>query len=175
MDEVMESRETSKENVKENVKERILQIMNREGLKAAAFADNINVAQATLSQILRGRNMPSMDFLLRLRQRYPDVSLDWLLTGEGVMSESPANAETVTSSSLDMNNEDYPLFAENAENPTERPRVSENRKDFALGKPQNTPKEIVRQEVIYKEKPVRKITEIRIFFDDNTYETFKPA
>ena len=109
MDEVMESRETSKENVKENVKERILQIMNREGLKAAAFADNINVAQATLSQILRGRNMPSMDFLLRLRQRYPDVSLDWLLTGEGIMSESPANAETVTSSSLDMNNEDYPL------------------------------------------------------------------
>ena len=26
----------------------------------------------------------------------------------------------------------------------------------------------------YIEKPARKITEIRIFFDDNTYETFRP-
>lgn len=46
---------------------------------------------------------------------------------------------------------------------------------MALAKPLNTPKEIVKQEIIYKERPPRKITEIRIFFDDNTYETFKPA
>ena len=36
------------------------------------------------------------------------------------------------------------------------------------------PKEIVKQEIRYIEKPARKITEIRIFFDDNTYETFRP-
>ena len=29
-------------------------------------------------------------------------------------------------------------------------------------------------EIRYIEKPARKITEIRIFFDDNTYETFRP-
>lgn len=40
--------------------------------------------------------------------------------------------------------------------------------------PQKVNKETVKQEVIYKERPPRKITEIRIFFDDNTYETFKP-
>jgi hypothetical protein len=39
---------------------------------------------------------------------------------------------------------------------------------------ENTPKEIVKQEIRYIEKPARKITEIRIFFDDNTYETFRP-
>ena len=42
---------------------------------------------------------------------------------------------------------DYPLFAENPENLTKGPDETENRKE---------------------------ITEIRIFFDDNTYETFKP-
>ena len=31
-----------------------------------------------------------------------------------------------------------------------------------------------KQAVMYKERPQRKITEIRIFFDDNTYETFTP-
>jgi hypothetical protein len=49
-----------------------------------------------------------------------------------------------------------------------------NRKEIASETDQNAGKEIVRQEVIYKEKAARKITEIRIFFDDNTYEIFKP-
>ena len=46
--------------------------------------------------------------------------------------------------------------------------------EIALEAPVNTPKEIVKQEIVYKERPPKKITEIRIFFDDNTYETFKP-
>ena len=35
-------------------------------------------------------------------------------------------------------------------------------------------KEIIREEVKYIEKPHPKITEIRIFFDNGTYEVFKP-
>lgn len=162
------------ENVKENVPKRIEQIMAREGLKAGEFADSINVAQATISQILRGRNMPSTDILLRLHQRYPDISLDWLLTGEGEMSENNKSNET-TSPTAEMGNDDYPLFAENPKKTSERTSLPENRKEIALEKGQNSTKEIVHQEIIYKERPPRKITEIRIFFDDNTYETFKPA
>ena len=33
---------------------------------------------------------------------------------------------------------------------------------------------VVKQEIIYKEKPARNIAEIRIFYDDGTYETFTP-
>ncbi|MBQ8501009.1 MAG: helix-turn-helix domain-containing protein [Bacteroides sp.] len=165
-----------KEDVKKNVQDRIMQIMAREGLKAGEFADSINVAQATISQILRGRNMPSTDILLRLHQRYPDISLDWLLTGEGRMSSLEQTDDlhpSLASSGAAIDENDYPLFAENAKNPSEGPAVSENRKDFASEKVQNAIKEVVRQEVIYKERPARKITEIRIFFDDCTYETFK--
>jgi hypothetical protein len=43
-----------------------------------------------------------------------------------------------------------------------------------LRTPVYAPKEIVREEVKYIEKPARKITEIRIFFDNGTYETFRP-
>ena len=50
----------------------------------------------------------------------------------------------------------------------------ENRKEFALRGTENVAKGVVKQEIRYIEKPVRKITEIRIFFDDNTYETFRP-
>ena len=69
---------------------------------------------------------------------------------------------------------DYPLFAENPENLSNGPEESKNRKEIALETALKSPKEIVKQEIIYKERPPRKITEIRIFFDDNTYETFRP-
>lgn len=38
----------------------------------------------------------------------------------------------------------------------------------------NTPKKTVQETVKYIDKPQRKITEIRIFYDDQTWETFVP-
>ncbi|MBD9092713.1 MAG: XRE family transcriptional regulator [Bacteroides oleiciplenus] len=150
-----------------SIKDRFKMIMERERLTAGAFAESIGVAQATISHILGPRNKyPSTEVILRLHQRYNDINLEWLLTGEGEMSN--------TSDSSIESGFDYPLFAENAINPSEVTSHAENRKEIALETPINTPKEVVKQEIIYKERPPRKITEIRIFFDDNTYETFKP-
>ena len=59
--------------------------------------------------------------------------------------------------------------------PATDPGIPENRKEMGLRDIRKDVKEAVLQEVIYKERPVRKITEIRIFFDDNTYETFTPT
>lgn len=141
-------------------------IMDREKLTAGAFAESIGVAQATISHILGPRNKyPSTEVILRLHQRYDDINLEWLLTGKGSMSKNPT---------MENSEFDYPLFAENPENAANEPDETENRKEIAFETTQKAPKEIVRQEIIYKERPPRKITEIRIFFDDNTYETFKP-
>lgn len=139
-----------------SIKDRFKMIMDREQLTAGAFAESIEVAQATISHILASRNNPSTEVILKLHKRYNDINLEWLLTGKGNMSNN--------SPSVENNGFDYPLFADNPE----------NRKEIALEAPVNTPKEIVKQEIIYKERPPKKITEIRIFFDDNTYETFKP-
>ena len=145
-----------------SIKDRFKMIMEREKLTAGAFAESIGVAQATISHILGPRNKyPSTEVILRLHQRYSDINLEWLLTGQGNMSND-ADSSASTPENIGA---DYPLFAENAENAAKGP----------LGRLVNTPKEIVKQEIIYKERPPRKITEIRIFFDDNTYETFKPA
>ena len=139
-------------------------IMDREKLTAGAFAESIGVAQATISHILGPRNKyPSTEVILRLHQRYNDINLEWLLTGQGEMSNTSSGSDSSIESGFD-----YPLFAENPVNP------SKDRKEIALETPANATKEIVKQEIIYKERPPRKITEIRIFFDDNTYETFKP-
>lgn len=146
-------------------------IMDREKLTAGAFAESIGASQATISHILSGRNKPSVELVLRVHQRYEDINLEWLLAGKGMMSNNSDKA----SPALAVPPQDYPLFAENAINPSGTSDNAENRKEMPPERNPNAPKEIVKQEIIYKERPPRKITEIRIFFDDNTYETFKPS
>ena len=89
-------------------------IMDREKLTAGAFAESIGVAQATISHILGPRNKyPSTEVILRLHQRYNDINLEWLLTGQGEMSNTPSDSDSSIESGLD-----YPLFAENSVNPS---------------------------------------------------------
>jgi transcriptional regulator with XRE-family HTH domain len=138
-----------------DIKDRIKQLMDYEQMTAAAFAEKIGVAPATISHTLGDRNKyPSTDFIMRLHESFEYISLNWLLTGNGEM--------------LMNNNEN------NEENPSNRTDDSKNRKDFGLDQQQNTSKSIVQQNIIYKETDIRRITEIRVFFDDNTYEIFKP-
>lgn len=144
------------------MKERILEIIKREHLTNADFAKKIDVSPATISSILTGRNHPSLDVVMKIHQAYKDLSLEWLLYGQGEMTCSK-EANSMPG-----------LFDEIPVNADKTPVASEYRKENAPKGPINVPKEIVKQEIRYIEKPQRKITEIRIFFDDNTYEIFRP-
>ena len=152
------------------IKDRIRMIMEREKVPPRVFAETIGVQQSTLSHILNDRNKPSLEVVMKVHQKYDYVNLEWLLYGEGEMMVS--EEETSFSSS----NSDYlpSLFDENLINSSKEPAIPENRKEMPLRNAENAPKEIVKQGIRYIEKPARKITEIRIFFDDNTYETFRP-
>jgi len=151
----------------EEIKDRIKQIMEQEELTSAAFADRIGVSQATLSHLFNGRNKyPSTEMLLKLHDSFPELSMDWLLYG------SEKKQETV--SDANYGNGDGDLFGDIFKDPANGTHIPEDRKEIRLGEPQKVSKSSVKQEIVYKERPLRKITEIRIFFDDNTYETFLP-
>ena len=68
--------------------ERINLILKSRNLNAAQFADEIGVQRSSVSHILTGRNNASLDFLLKVLTRYPEIDTDWLLTGKGVMVRS---------------------------------------------------------------------------------------
>ena len=56
-----------------SIKDRFKMIMDREQLTAGAFAESIEVAQATISHILASRNNPSTEVILKLHKRYNDT------------------------------------------------------------------------------------------------------
>jgi len=63
--------------------ERLTQILNHTGMNAAAFADKIGIQRSSISHLLSGRNKPSLDFILKILDTYPEFDLYWLLTGKG--------------------------------------------------------------------------------------------
>lgn len=62
---------------------RIETIISHLELTVSAFADEIGVQRSSLSHLLNGRNKPSLDFVMKLVDTYPQVDLYWLLKGEG--------------------------------------------------------------------------------------------
>ena len=147
------------------MKERIEEIMIEAKVTSSQFAKIIGVKQASLSHILTGRNNPSLDVIMKINQAYPGIHLEWLLYGKGEkgtvhesnLINSPENGEGQIIAPV-MNK----LF----------PADDINEIENTPGKPENIPS---MESVRYIERPPRKIVEVRIFYDDGTYETLTPS
>ena len=78
---------------------RLLQFLQAENITQTQLADTLSVARGSVSNILAGRNKPGYDFLESLILHYPNLNLEWLLSGKGKMyheNESPAAAADVS-------------------------------------------------------------------------------
>ena len=80
--------------------ERLKNWMESEYLKPSALADNIGVNRATISHILSGRNKPSIDFLEKLLNTYPDINANWLISGVGYMKSDIKEEELVSTKKI---------------------------------------------------------------------------
>lgn len=69
-------------NIEDFIK-RLELILEYYALNASSFADKIGVQRSSLSHLLSGRNKPSLDFVLKILDVYPEVDLYWLLNGKG--------------------------------------------------------------------------------------------
>ncbi len=78
-------------------------IFSNLNLTPSMFADQIGVQRSSISHLLSGRNKPSLDFVLKIVDTFPQIDLYWLL-GQKESSEtldmkvqrpSPAISEAV--------------------------------------------------------------------------------
>ena len=67
------------------MKSRIEEFLKAENKTSAQLAEEIGVQPSGISHILSGRNKPSLDFVLKMLERYPFISTEWLLFGKGSM------------------------------------------------------------------------------------------
>ena len=74
-------------NIEDFIK-RLEIILDYYSLNASSFADKIGVQRSSLSHLLSGRNKPSLDFILKILDVFPDVDLYWILNGKGTFPKS---------------------------------------------------------------------------------------
>ncbi|MEJ1222003.1 helix-turn-helix domain-containing protein [Sediminicola sp. 1XM1-17] len=58
-------------------------IMQYYDVSASAMADKIGVQRSSISHLLTGRNKPSLEFVMKVVDAFPEVNLYWLLQGDG--------------------------------------------------------------------------------------------
>jgi transcriptional regulator with XRE-family HTH domain len=73
-------------------------ILDYYGLNASSFADKIGVQRSSMSHLLSGRNKPSLDFVLKILDVFPDVDLYWILNGKGIF---PKNDDDIVNTKIE--------------------------------------------------------------------------
>lgn len=185
------------------MRDRIKQIIEREGMSQSQFADFIGVNRPTLSHVIAGRNNPSIEIMMKIHQKFPKINILWLLDGIGdyesnasanyspssldqhaddspwpSVAEEESIPSTPSSTSLpgdDVSSRFYQgeLFAENPVFTTENTGAVKKRKEMPLHPPPKAPYMSDTQTDYARKFLQRKIVEIKIFYDDGTYETFR--
>ena len=166
------------------MKDRIRQIMESQHMTQQVFADYIGTTPATLSGIFNDRTRPTINIVESIRKKFPDISLDWLMFGQGDMFKTKPAAEP------DLFNQ--PLSPDASQINDQAPRIGHvnptpsqpSRRDLSptttsagmnLESVKSTLRETLHEELKNIDKQRRHVLEIRVYYDDGSYESFAPA
>ena len=76
------------------MKERIEQIIRAKNLTATEFAMKLGIQPSNVSHLLAGRNNPSLEFVKKLKETFPEYNLDWIVFGKGPVTVSEPFKDT---------------------------------------------------------------------------------
>lgn len=175
----------------EDFKDRLLYIFENYFLNATTFADKIGVQRSSMSHILSGRNKPSLDFILKIYDAFPEINLPWLTLGEGEFSKKNINSTQVLASTTLLpkekeefiKNDEIEFEVKNFTTDTDEitpDNTLKNDNNIDIPNPllENKSEPIIEEEKVINtnQLPVfdEKIDQVMIFYKDGTFKTFHP-
>lgn len=66
----------------EDIKDRLAHILRAKNLTAKQFAELMGIQPSNVSHLLNGRNKPSLEFLTKIKEVFPEYSFDWIIMGK---------------------------------------------------------------------------------------------
>ena len=148
------------------MRERIRQIMENENLTPAKFADRLQINRANISHILNGRNNPSLDVVSKILSEMPYINTEWLINGSGQVYKDGFDIDSIP--------KEHDLFNQS---PVIAPKENESEhksSGIEVNKPEKSA-QVADNKIIEVQKNYdKKISQIIIYYNDNTFETFIP-
>lgn len=143
------------------MQERFKQLLEEKNLTATRFASMIKVNASAMSHILNGRSKPGFDVLDKIAQAFPDVNLNWLISGKGNIFNSTKNG-------IQSRPVQKELFEEKKQGKTEEPIMAE------IPQQTVTPQESLNPATVLAATGIsKKIKRIILFFDDGSFEDYE--
>ena len=142
----------------ELIKDRIAHIIRAKNLTATQFAEMMQIQPSNVSHLLSGRNKPSLDFLIKLKDVFPEYSFDWIILGKKpiTLSERPRSVKE------ELHNNNNSLLVETtSSNLGDLFTVTEKSDQDSIN--------ITTETRIEQSKQVKQIIYI---YDDNTFEIY---
>ncbi len=130
-----------------NERQRLEQVIEHEQMTAKQFAAEVGIQAGTISNILSGRNNPSLDVMQRVLNRFRTLSSDWLILGVGSMYRQ--NGEGPNNTLFDIK-------------PVEP--------EIASTEPTNKIQEKAQQPSVIVTAPSKTVEKIIVFYSDGTFE-----
>ena len=180
-----------------NINDRFTKILEYSGFTASEFADEIDVQRSSISHIITGRNKPSLEFIVKIKNRFPEIRWDWIILGQGEMlqnnsalstSESKINLEEENSSPdlFTLIDEDYKneiFIQENLQKETPREsntsfptpkkeKISDSQR-LEVQEDISEVQNIVNQSIT-NSTTENKIKRIVFFYENRKFEAFEP-
>lgn len=133
-----------------NERDRLVKIMECEGLNAKQFSTEVGISNGTTSNILGGRNKPSLEVMQAILHRFRSINCQWLIMGTGSMYLTPTTQADGSEPTL------FPEVQKEDESRSPGQGVRNQEQEI-----RSKDKESVRQRTIQK---------ILIFYSDGTFE-----
>jgi transcriptional regulator with XRE-family HTH domain len=89
---------------------RLQKILDFYNISATELSNQISFNRSTISHLLSGRNKPSLDFVMKVLQEFPEVELYWLLNGKGSfpsVKSIPTSTHSNSENTQPTEKEDY--------------------------------------------------------------------
>ena len=170
---------------------RVQKIINYSELSSSEFADEIGVQRSNISHVLSGRNKPSLDFLMKIKDRFPEIQWEWLIEGKGTMvfsekeTASTPSSYLLEESKLNEDHDDEPIITGLFSIPpkeTETKQEEEKTKKTEIPEPiynivENPPEISENKSIPETETPSEKgngIKKIVFFYENGKFEVFEP-
>ncbi len=145
---------------------RIQKLIEKQKLTATQFANEIGVQRSAVSHLLSGRNKPSLDFVVKIKNRFPEINLEWLLLGSGKMTEV-SQKDNFPAENIAENLFNKESNLENEKKTTIDNKAGETEIPLNLAKSEDPPS--YRSLLPEKEISPQKVI---LLFSDNTFKVF---
>jgi transcriptional regulator with XRE-family HTH domain len=176
------------------IQDRIFLLVKTKNFTSAEFAEAIGVQPSNISHIMSGRNKPSLDLVMKVLKKFPEIRSEWLINGVGSMTkdyglineEEKGKTEKKTTHIVQQEL----LFDPAIENVNSKMQIEEEKGKIEVAEKVETEKEISENSLFEEKLPenlhqerkkidphrntFKKIEKIVVFYEDRTFREYSP-